>query len=148
VFFVISGFVITGLLLRERDSTNGTSLLSFYARRCRRILPMATLVIVVAVIASFALNGASAGTSTARDGRWASVFLANFYFASPMTNANSALGNYWSLAVEEQFYLVFPAIVLIAGTIKGWMSIRTRLAVILVIVMTGSQYLSQSLCEC
>src|SRR5580698_11229057 len=46
VFFVISGFVITGLLLRERSRTHRTSILDFYARRCRRILPAATLVIL------------------------------------------------------------------------------------------------------
>src|SRR5664279_5277946 len=50
VFFVISGFVITGLLLRERSSTGRTSILGFYARRVRRILPAATLVIVVTVV--------------------------------------------------------------------------------------------------
>ena len=50
VFFVISGFVITGLLLRERQSGDHTSLIGFYARRCRRILPAATLVILVTVV--------------------------------------------------------------------------------------------------
>ena len=52
VFFVISGFVITGLLLRERASTSRTSILSFYARRCRRIIPAATVVIIVTVVLS------------------------------------------------------------------------------------------------
>src|SRR5215831_17677026 len=52
VFFVVSGYVITGVLLRERASTDSTSLLGFYARRCRRILPAATLVLVVTVVAA------------------------------------------------------------------------------------------------
>jgi len=69
VFFVISGFVITGLLLRERASTDSTSLLSFYARRCRRILPAATLVILSAVTFSYVFLGMVTGANTAGDGR-------------------------------------------------------------------------------
>src|ERR1700733_12938863 len=71
VFFVISGFVITGLLLREHSGTGGTSLVDFYARRCRRILPAATLVILVAVLFSYVLLGVVTGNNTADDGRWA-----------------------------------------------------------------------------
>ena len=62
VFFVISGFVITGLLLREHESTGHTSLRSFYGRRVRRILPMATLVIIVTIIASYVFIGARSAT--------------------------------------------------------------------------------------
>src|ERR1700728_5331019 len=70
VFFVISGFVITGLLLRERESSRATSLLSFYGRRIRRILPAATLVIVVTVVATYAALGAAYGDPTAVAARW------------------------------------------------------------------------------
>jgi peptidoglycan/LPS O-acetylase OafA/YrhL len=89
VFFVISGFVITGLLLRERSRTNHTSILDFYARRCRRILPAATLVLLVAVFSSYVVLGVVSGNSTADDGRWAAVFLANFHFESIGTNYRS-----------------------------------------------------------
>src|SRR5580693_7695760 len=78
VFFVISGFVITGLLLRERAASRATSLLSFYGRRIRRILPAATLVIVVTVVATYAALGAAYGDPTAVAARWTAVFLANF----------------------------------------------------------------------
>ena len=114
VFFVISGFVITGLLLRERMNTKRTSMLGFYARRARRILPAATLVILATVIASYWLQGFLRGDEVAVDGRWAAVFLANFHFAQVGNNYLGALGtpspllHYWSLSVEEQFYLVFP----------------------------------------
>ena len=57
VFFVISGFVIAGLLLRERSATGRTSLVSFYARRARRIIPAAALVIVVTVLLSYHFLG-------------------------------------------------------------------------------------------
>ena len=83
VFFVISGFVITGLLLRERSSTEKTSLLGFYARRVRRILPAATLVILVTVFVSYIFLGDVVANSVANDGRWAAAFLSNFHFAAP-----------------------------------------------------------------
>src|ERR1700727_1904956 len=73
VFFVISGFVITGVLLRERSSTGSTSILSFYGRRVRRILPAATLVIIASVLASYVVLGTLSGNQTAGDARWASV---------------------------------------------------------------------------
>src|ERR1035438_1650591 len=71
VFFVLSGFVITGLLLRERSGTGRTSILGFYARRVRRILPAATLVIVATVVAAYVVLGVVSGNYVADDGRWA-----------------------------------------------------------------------------
>ena len=137
VFFVISGFVITGVLLRERSSTGSTSIATFYARRVRRILPAATLVIVAAVIASFPLLGPVDGAQTATDARWASVFLINVHFAAAGTNylasqlPPSLLQNYWSLAVEEQFYLIYPTIFLIVAGLSMRHSLRRRLAMVL-----------------
>jgi len=109
VFFVISGFVITGVLLRERTERDSTSLPRFYARRVRRILPAASLVIVVTVVTAYHYLGTLTGHDTAIDGQWAAVFLANFHFAASQTNylasqqPPSSLQNFWSLAVEEQF---------------------------------------------
>jgi peptidoglycan/LPS O-acetylase OafA/YrhL len=149
VFFVISGFVITGLLLRERSATGRTSILSFYARRCRRILPAATLVILATVIATYVAIGVIVGTTTADDGRWAAVFLSNFHFQAVGTNyltANrppSPLQNFWSLSVEEQFYFVYPTLfLLIAGIKTVRISVRTRLTVLLGLVILGSYWLS------
>jgi peptidoglycan/LPS O-acetylase OafA/YrhL len=149
VFFVISGFVITGLLLRERDAIGRTSILNFYARRCRRILPAATLVILVTVVATYLAVGVIVGTTTADDGRWAAVFLSNFHFESVGTGyltANrppSPLQNFWSLSVEEQFYFVYPTLFLVVARITGArLSLRTRLAVMLGIVVGGSFWFS------
>jgi peptidoglycan/LPS O-acetylase OafA/YrhL len=148
VFFVISGFVITGLLLRERASTDHTSLRSFYGRRVRRILPAATVVIVTMVIATYAVLGAVYGDPTAVAARWTAVFLANFHFAGIGTDYLTAtvppspLQNFWSLAVEEQFYLVYPAIFLVAASVRSRMSIRARLTVVLVPIILASLLVS------
>ncbi len=143
VFFVISGFVITGVLLRERASTGGTSILSFYGRRCRRIIPAATLVIIVTVGSAYWFLGVAGGIPTATDGRWAAVFLANFHFISTGTNYLSSqlppspLQNFWSLAVEEQFYVVYPTLFLLVAGARVF-SLRVRLAACLIVVIGAS----------
>jgi peptidoglycan/LPS O-acetylase OafA/YrhL len=140
VFFVISGFVITGVLLRERSGTGRTSILSFYGRRARRIIPAATLVIIATVLLSFILLDIGEGAQTARDGSWAAVFLINFHFTAESTNylasslAPSPLQNFWSLAVEEQFYLVYPTLFLLVASLRV-LSLRARMAIGLVAVI-------------
>ena len=148
VFFVISGFVITGLLLRERQRTDRTSILNFYARRLRRILPAATLVIVVTVIASYLLLGFVSGDAVANDGRWAAVFLSNFHFEEVGTNYFTAklppspLQNFWSLSVEEQFYFVYPTLFLLIARLKGRLSQQTKMVIVLVLVIVVSYWFS------
>ncbi|HVA06714.1 MAG TPA: acyltransferase [Acidimicrobiales bacterium] len=150
VFFVISGFVITGVLLRERASSGRTSILAFYGRRCRRIIPAATLVIVATVALSYVFLGNGAGGLTATDGRWASVFLANFHFTAIGTDylasqrPPSPLQNYWSLSVEEQFYVVYPTVFLLLAGLRIRLSLRARLAIGLVEVIAGSLLFSIS----
>jgi len=113
VFFVISGFVITGLLLRERQSSGTIAYLPFYARRARRILPVALLVIVVNLMSTALLTNSKTTVLMASDSRWTALFLANFHFSTVLPNVFSThptnLAHYWSLAVEEQFYVVYPA---------------------------------------
>ena len=86
VFFVISGFVITGLLLREHASSGKTRLGAFYGRRSRRILPAATLVIVITVLASYKWLGFITGNATATVAKTAALFYANFHFIATGTN--------------------------------------------------------------
>ncbi len=130
VFFVISGFVITGLLLRERSGAGRTSIVDFYARRVRRILPAATLVILVTVIASYVFLGYVDGNNVADDGRWAAIFLANYHFLEVGTNylqslrPPSPLQHFWSLSVEEQFYVVFPTLFLVVAGLRSKSSTR------------------------
>ncbi|HEU4330988.1 MAG TPA: acyltransferase family protein [Lapillicoccus sp.] len=117
VFFVISGFVITGVLLRDRQRRGRVSFRAFYARRARRILPLALVVIALTVIASaWALSGPRADEVRV-DALWSAAFLANWHFAAvgsdyfALGDAPSPLLHYWSLGVEEQFYLVWPWLV-------------------------------------
>ena len=114
VFFVISGFVITGLLLRERTASGRTGFLAFYARRARRILPAALIVILLTLIATRLFLGYKDGVLTASDSRWSALFLGNFHFASVTPNVLDVrfapLQQLWSLSVEEQFYLFYPAL--------------------------------------
>ncbi|MDR6505110.1 acyltransferase family protein [Arthrobacter oryzae] len=119
VFFVISGFLITGHLMREYDKTGHISFVSFYKKRAKRILPAAVLVVVATVSISAIAFNSSRFQSTAWDGFWALFFGANWRFASTGTDYFQADGpvsplqHFWSLAVEEQFYFVWPWILLI-----------------------------------
>ncbi|HEY0870097.1 MAG TPA: acyltransferase family protein [Acidothermaceae bacterium] len=144
VFFVISGFVITAQLLRERVKSGSNSLREFYARRMRRIVPAASLVIVATTVISFLALGAVRGRQIAQDGLWSSFFAANIHLAAVGTNYLSAerppspLQNYWSLAVEEQFYLVWPVLMLTAAALFARRALRTKLTVLLVLVVGSS----------
>ncbi len=117
VFFVISGFVITGLLLREGEGGLARQLSHFYARRIRRIVPAATLVLVATLAAARVLLGGEFPVSLLGDVRYAALFAANFHLVATGANyfvpglAPSLVTHYWSLAVEEQFYLIYPLVV-------------------------------------
>ena len=146
VFFVISGYLITGLLIRERERTGRGSLLGFYARRTRRILPAAILVILVTLIASDLLVGHKDAVLDASDSRWTALFLANFHFDKTIPTFFSPrptpLHAYWSLTVEEQFYLIYPALFTVLTTSLWNVSRRVRLFVGLTLVVIISFVLS------
>lgn len=129
VFFVLSGFLISGLLLRELEATGGISLPGFYARRLRRLLPAVALLIVVTVIASVAVLPPLRAADVTADGVAASLYASNLRFAFQATDylqselAPSPLLHLWSLGVEEQFYLFWPALLLL---VAGARSDRVR----------------------
>lgn len=114
VFFVISGYLITGLLLREHAKTRRVSLLGFYKRRIRRLLPAALTVTALTLVAAHEIFSTARFKSVESDGIWATVFWANWHFIHTGTDYFTASGpispfqHYWSLSVEEQFYLVWP----------------------------------------
>jgi peptidoglycan/LPS O-acetylase OafA/YrhL/lysophospholipase L1-like esterase len=137
-FFALSGFLITGLLLREWQRHEGIDLLAFWARRARRLLP-ALFVVLTAVVAYAAFVASPLGLDTLRGdvlstlgygANWRFVLSGQSYFSSFTTP--SPVLHMWSLAVEEQFYLVWPLIVL--GVL--WLA-RRRLSMTGAIVAVG-----------
>ena len=118
VFFVISGFVIGHMLLRELDATGAIDLRAFYAKRVRRLLPALAAVIIVVLLATVVvLSPTGAQQTAASTSIAASGFFANFHFIQsaryfdPSERTNPFLHT-WSLAIEEQFYLVLPVTLL------------------------------------
>jgi peptidoglycan/LPS O-acetylase OafA/YrhL len=117
VFFVISGYLITGLLLLDIERFGRVRILEFYARRVRRILPMLVLVVLTTVIASFFLLSSALGEiQRVLHSGFATLLMAgNFYFLRGAEDYFSVRSEFqpllhtWSLSVEEQFYLVWPA---------------------------------------
>ena len=123
LFFVLSGFLITGLLLREREQTGRIDLAHFYRRRARRLLP-ALFLMLAAVSAWVAATGTAADVTSLRADAVAAVgYVANWrlvlshsgYFAQ--FSAPSPLRHAWSLAIEEQYYLIWPLLLL--GLMRG-----------------------------
>jgi peptidoglycan/LPS O-acetylase OafA/YrhL len=122
IFFVISGYLITKLLLQEHAKTSDISLTEFYRRRAYRILPPAALyMLVIMVIWWPELRWYDVGA--------ASLYLANFDFRRPWF-----IGHLWSLGVEEQFYLLWP------GVLKRWYKHRVR--VLLAVIFLAPIYSS------
>jgi peptidoglycan/LPS O-acetylase OafA/YrhL len=143
IFFVISGFLITSLLLKEHARTGRISLVDFYRRRIRRILPVSVLVLVVTVAVGFLLLPSARALSTLWDGIYSALFVANWHFAAvgtdylQATNAVSPLQHYWSLAVEEQFYFVWPFLLIVIFALAGRRTLSARALITLVAATIG-----------
>ncbi len=145
IFYVISGFLITGLLLKELERSSKISLASFYARRTKRLLPASFLVIVATAIAGFIFLPASMRQDFGRDLIAASTYMSNFFFAlweNDYQNLNatpSPFIHFWSLAVEEQFYLFWPLFIYLLFRLGG------RRAIFIGVISTFSASLLFSL---
>ncbi|WP_336712303.1 acyltransferase family protein [Arthrobacter sp. USHLN218] len=120
VFFVISGFLITGHMLREVERTGTLSLRNFWAARVRRILPAALLTIGVVLAATLLLAPMTQWAQVGTQALASTFYLQNWVLAADSVDylaaadSATALQHFWSLAVEEQFYLFWPLLVLLA----------------------------------
>ena len=149
IFYVISGFLITGLLLREVTESGGIRLLDFYARRFRRLLPSSFIVITVTGIVGWLLLPASTRQVFGKDLIAASTYISNFLFAlwnNDYQNLNatpSPFIHFWSLAVEEQFYLFWPFIILGLYKIGKRRGVLIGMAIIAALSFIFSLYLTE-----
>jgi peptidoglycan/LPS O-acetylase OafA/YrhL len=120
VFFAISGFLITSLLLREAERDGRVSLSGFWARRARRILPAALLTILACAIATIVLVPLTQWQQFLGEMRASTAYVQNWQLAGDAVdylasaNAPSPVQHYWSLSIEEQFYLVWPVLIAVA----------------------------------
>lgn len=150
VFFVISGFLITGLIYGEVARRGSLSFGGFYARRARRLLPSAVLVIAATLAVSTAVLSPVRAATVLRDGVASALYVANYRFAIGATNylsagsAPSPFLHFWSLGVEEQFYLVWPALLCLAAL--AWRRRRsTRMSATLALALVASSSFAVSL---
>jgi peptidoglycan/LPS O-acetylase OafA/YrhL len=149
VFFVISGFLITGMLLDELEATDHIDLLGFYDRRIRRLLPAATLLLLIVLPLSYLVLAPLDRPAAMFDGATASLFVSNLRFAMlqgdyfSVVSTPSPFIHFWSLSLEEQFYLVWPFLLLLVArgrrvrVAAGW-----ALVVLLVVSFLAGVFLT------
>lgn len=139
IFFVVSGFLITSLLMRERSGTGRIDLRGFWVRRARRLVPAIVVLVLVCSAAALAVGGdvlvglprqiLGAATFSAN---WLSIGADSSYFAQ---DAPELYRNLWSLAVEEQFYLVWPLVILAVTLLRPWWA---KLAVVSAVAVASA----------
>ena len=140
VFFVISGFLITSALKAEADREGRISFSRFYGRRMRRLLPPAALVMVFTVVLAALVLPVTQAQSVVKDVFYSAIYMINYHLAlggvdyQNATAPPSPLQHFWSLAVEEQFYIVWPlliALCLLIGRRKHYMKMMVGAIVLL-----------------
>lgn len=133
MFFVLSGFLITSLLLEEWQKFDTISLKNFYIRRLFRLMPALIFIItLLGIYALLFLDGKSAEKTFL--GIWLTFsYVSNWFYAFDPSSANNPLGVTWSLAIEEQFYLIFPLILLLVLRLK--FSFRQIIAALIVLII-------------
>ena len=148
VFYVLSGFLVTGGLLREGQKKGTIDFWDFMGRRARRLLPLATLVLILTVVFTYRYLGYSRGNVVAEDAKWTALFASNWRFIQTGTDyfgaqsSVSPLQHYWTLAVEMQFYFVWPLIVLLLVKLLPNISLRLKMAIALTAMFIGSYWWS------
>ena len=150
IFYVISGFLITNLLLRELERDRTLNFRAFYARRFKRLLPASLLVVSVTGVCGWLLLPSTYRADLGRDLIAASTYFSNFLFAL-WNNDYQNLGatpspfiHFWSLAVEEQFYLFWPILLLFFYRLKGREGVRNGVIATAVLSFAFSLYLTEA----
>jgi peptidoglycan/LPS O-acetylase OafA/YrhL len=141
VFFVISGFLITSHLLRSLHEYGRIKFVAFYARRARRILPASFAVLLASMIGAFLFVPPLLRVQVFRDAIATALYAPNYAFAVQGTDylaetSPSVFQHYWSLGVEEQFYLLWPAL-LFAAFVFARRSRRWTVAVLVIVVVAS-----------
>lgn len=138
VFFVISGFLITGKLWRESQQPGGLNIAKFYAWRIRRLLPAALVAVALISLVGLLIAAPLDRSELAADGAASALSIANMRFIGSVdyfapTSSPSPFLHFWSLSVEEQFYLVWPALIVLL-TWRGGSSRRLIAALLIGVV--------------
>jgi len=149
IFYVISGYLITGLILREIESSGRLNLSAFYQRRIKRLLPTSLFVLFSTALISWFVLPTITRDALGRDFFAAATYISNYLFAwwqNDYQNLNatpSPFIHYWSLAVEEQFYLLWPVLMIFLAK-RGRRTIIVGISIVTALSLALSIYQTQS----
>jgi peptidoglycan/LPS O-acetylase OafA/YrhL len=151
LFFALSGYLITDLLLREIAATGAVSLVAFWGRRIRRLLPALAVMLAVVTLLVWAAGPPDLVRTTLSDGPWVQANLINWHLLAESAGywdrfgADRVFGHLWSIAVEEQFYLVWPVLVLVVA--RWGRRVEGRVALVAILVSAVSLILMVALVD-
>jgi peptidoglycan/LPS O-acetylase OafA/YrhL len=141
LFFALSGYLITDLLLREADATGAVSLVAFWGRRIRRLLPALVVMLVCVTVVVWAVASADMVRTTLSDGPWVVLNLVNWHLLAESAGYWDRFGtprvfeHLWSIAVEEQFYLVWPVVVALWWRRVAWVAAVLSVASLVLMIV-------------
>lgn len=151
LFFALSGYLITDLLLHEIATTGTLSLIAFWGRRIRRLAPALLVMLAGVTFLVWAVGSPDMRRTTLSDGPWVQANLVNWHLLAESADYGARFGqvrvfeHLWSIAVEEQFYLVWPVVVLFIAWLGRW--VNRRVAVVAALASAASLVLMITLAD-